>query len=950
MDGQNLPNTHTASNRGPFMTTRRLQTSLFMILIVAIFGWLCRNLQLSNQWAFGDHSPVPYSSGQIWNDLAYSWNWTSVGFSGTSGDLYLLTTTHLAGFVPGTDLDAILLVALLPAATISMYFLLKQIYGPSASIIPAALLYGVNPLTVSAFIGGEGGMDAGLLASYAVLPFFLNVLVFPPARTGFARQWFPVLGIGLLIGFVGSNLPELAWTFGPLTILLCLAWFCTGRVDWKRTITRLLVIVIAAAPLLFLSTSNISAVASAPSTYSSYAASSVSFIYQPAGILNLLRGSGSQGSAQWVLGYNGSSWWNQLGISITVLSFLSLLDRTPSARPKHALVLLGALAVISSVSVASLVRTGVLTPLIASSSLFSPLADLADVQSWAVLGISVMLPAGTAVLLRWITQLKFPHRLIQVTHLKSLDRPWSRSGSNRRTMLGTTFLALAVCGMVLVANAPALDGTLGLATTRGNAYVLPPVYGQVERAVGNGSIDLTHYRGLWLPFDEADLPRLHWLTTGLVNPPYELSFITSDSSWIYQLYSAVCTPSVENLTLLLQSWAVRYVFLDYFDAMSLPNGSVSSSGCSISGSSVFTDIEVNTAYLDELRTRLDSATVAYASPGVVVLDTHANPILYVGHGGLVNSSRVASLSVVHAGRNIVSGVEPPNTSAWAVWPDQNLLSTAEVNSQSYLNLTVSASNLSVASQVVSASGARPYNISYSLTETSSDARIRVLWYNETNDLSDGAATAIAYIPGQPLTNPIGPVVRSFSLSASPPISTVAAKIELMAAGLPSVGRSGGSALFGNVSLAPYSVSIDTSKLASVASCSPLPHVINSVTLQLSATSCSGQFVVVLDTAFASDWTIDVSSADGHVSSPPTQHTVVNFMQNGWVVNIAPSDTIKVYYTGSPGRIALVFGTLSYLVLLSALIAVALIWESLVPVSRPLLSWLSKVRNRKQRRR
>lgn len=912
-----------------------VQLMIFSIGFVGLLLALTTRLDYNSAWAFGDHFAFPTSAYQEWSTFAYGWNWTSIGLAGSGGTLQGVL---LSPVVTNSPFDGILLVGCLVIGGSSMFWFLRRFFPPSSAAV-AAIWYGINPVTVATFAGGSAGIDSGYLELYALFPIFLGLLL--PKLADDRRVFTPSLvAVGIALGLAGTDLPALFWMYGlPVAVLIALG-VIVSDCSLSRLLTRIVLVLGVALPFLLLSFNIYGSVSANPAAFTSYAASSAGFIYGPANPLNLLRGAGSAGDAQFLLGYDSSYWWTTIGLLLATLSLLGLFRVKQTGPGSRVLRLFPGVLLVIGISLASIIRSGALAQPMASSPVVAGLDDIERVQFWIVLAFAMLLPSGIDVIQSMAVRGRhwFVHSLGPTIRLPGFCRfRWhlQSSGSRRAGRHAVRYALCAIATVaILLSNYPALDSSFGLTPIRGDTYAVPGYYSEITGLETSGALDTSHYRVLWLPYTSADLARQHWFSTFELNPPYEMSFFNPSVSSVTSLYSAICqynnTAGIQDL---LSMWGVHYIVVDWNESRQI-TPSIAPAPCVVSVSPVFTSFEATRGFIVRFMASLTGYRPILQSTNISVYTASVPSLAYIGLPSRgPNQINTTVPFVAMASRNLVPGGAPIDVRNWSYWPSASLASQTSVFGVPSLTLNLSSQDLTVAQQLFTVNSSDEYRLSFQVQKSDAYARARILWYENYTELQSGTQLRIDYFP--PYLPPFSVASpTNYSGTSLPPDGASLATLQLLVSTSSVMDTQNLSAVFANVSLTTETWVLNnvTRILPASELCGGTMNAVSPIQVQISAVSCSGTFSLVLSTAFNSGWVAEIESKNGS-STPAADHVVGNYVFNTWTINLSRGDSIDIKYLPDAERTAQVLGVIVYV---PVILAVSLLYRPLMRRIRRLL--------------
>lgn len=865
-------------------------------ILTGLWAVLFSRLNVSRPWAFGDHTPSAYALTPIISSVTSSWNWTSLGVEGDSGSLYGLITNSAGLGLHFAQIDAFLLMALLPLSGFTTFLLLRVRFSWTISLL-SGLFYAMNPVTVAEFIGGEGGVSAGFLALYMFFPIVLWGLIHYSSKSNqrTLRISVPVL-VGMGVGLLGSDIPTLVWMyFPPIVLLIVISWLVDEKL-FARVWRFGTCLLIGLSPFILLASWRY-VLPSGSSAYLNFAAADAHFTYAPASVPNLLRLAGSQAGAQQTLGYNSLTWWGLWGFVPPGLALLGLCYR-PGKDPVTKLARLwGGSLMTFGIGLALVVASGDLNGLIRTSATFAALDDIDRIQFWIAIGVTVLLGDGLLHLAALTSLVRTRLRVAPVPEdVTGIIGRFRKVRRPRHLPIAITASSVLLAIAIVLSNFPALDGTLGLEAERGVAYTLSSSVTEVEQLADHGTMDLTHYRMLWIPFDSVNAPGQAWLAQGELNSPYEFGFYSNSSQVVLQVYTAICSyTQMPDLPSLLSQLSVKYVVLDIDAASHSQFVPGTQSACVVQNSSVAIYIETTIGFLEEFQTYEVGLVTLAQTPSVVILSLPAMPLVYAGGPSAYANLPLTPTSPVieQFGPNLVVDGNPATDSQnWNHWPSPVEFGNASLNGSPAIEVDVGSNGQSVLSQVITISVNSTYEVSYSVSQSASSSRLKVLWFENGSSFGDANAIAINYVPNAQIV--AENLTLNFSTELVPPNGSRYAKIELVASELPSQ-RGSAFALFSNIEMSAYALAANPVSAILPLMCSSAISDMLPTTAVLSVSGCTGTIAIVLNTAFSSDWRLSVDHGNGIVRV----HFEANYAFNGWVIANASNLVVTLSVESQP---------------------------------------------------
>ncbi len=483
-------------------------------------------------WAFGDLSAFPKDTAIIKNWTFYAWSSQGLGFLSFKPFSYyiemLVSTTLL-----GDNLAQKIMFLMLPIFSFTTFlFFLRKLKVNMLAAIVGSLLYAVNPVTISEFVGGSM-----TLAAYATFPLILLFIMRVLTRNEI--NLFDLIILGLLTFFV-LNVHAAFWYL--IVIIPVVLWIFYANkfraADVPKRLTRLFVPLMLGLLIIFPN------VLGYIGLYGSTAVTDVTFVpdtvycYSDSYFYNIIRLAGNKGSvqAEEYLNYNTLNNYTILGYAIPIIAFVPLLIKKRDTSNLNPLILSLVSAFLFGFFIIFMLRT------------FPFAVDLHPILASLRNPVKIMYPIAFSLCFLFTIGTQKLTALFQA----------KKNGAVLKLLVGTLLVIL-----ILSYNYPALEGTLGVGVSnvRGEDYYVKEKYVNLPNTLEKLDKNYLDYRVMILPWELSTLERVSsYIPNYFGMPPGNA--ISSDITWMQEVFEFVTEENGVDRGLLLGLFQVKYVVID----------------------------------------------------------------------------------------------------------------------------------------------------------------------------------------------------------------------------------------------------------------------------------------------------------------------------------------------------------------------------------------------------
>lgn len=508
---------------------RHLGTICVSVVFILILAFLLRGLDFTKMWAYGDYAG--FDIKDVYERVFYVWNTENLGFLQFFG-LNFVVPLALSTITGALLAQKILVVFPFIVSYFACFYFLRSF---KFSVVPAFLasfFYAINPITISAFIGG----GIGQLITFAIFPLFSLYFYRLLSENKFSLKYTTILG--LLTLFLLNSFMGITYAIFIL-FPYCLLYFVykknAGRIF--RLIPLFIIISLIFLPTTIvgrmiessLSTSNL------PIKHSISFRGDAAYTYQDASLVNLLRLAGNTGTAQQEEGldYNTHNNYTVFGLVLSLLAVCSLLFiRKAKGEPYFILLISASISFIIIIGIGLLIKT--YPDFVDLNIVFSTLRNPEKLMYPLCFSFIVLFAYGTQTLGDKLSQ---KSKLLEYT----------------------TFGIVSI--MVFLYNIPALDGTLGLEKIRDNRYVIEEKYENLPGILQNIDKDYDKFRFVLLPWQYGVNIKIRDKLPNYFGTNLGAQIYGTNIAGVKDVFDSISSNS-ENKSQILSLFNVKYVIID----------------------------------------------------------------------------------------------------------------------------------------------------------------------------------------------------------------------------------------------------------------------------------------------------------------------------------------------------------------------------------------------------
>ena len=476
-------------------------------------------------WAFGDLSAFPTDVGVTKNLGFYLWTGEGLGSLSIKPINYFSMITLFSVTLGSMLAQKVMFLSLFLISFLTFHFFARKFsLNPVPSLL-GALFYSFNPVTISEFTGGS--MTLIVYAIFPLILFYLFKFVQSP------KLDLTVLAIFGILGFFIFNLHAAFWFIIFIIPLLLLDILLV-----KKGIKNISRVVILATILCLILIPNIlgyTGVYGTSSNEKTTFESTAAYCYKDSAMYNILRLAGNTGSSQAreFLNYNTLNGYTVLGYILPIIAFLPFMTRNQKfAKNKNLF--------IKSAAIALLISSGLILLVKAMPSI----VDLNPILGSLRNPVKLLYPLSFSLCF-----------LFTIGVEKLLSKSTKKWYKQKRNII----ISVALIAIILLYNYPALDGTLGLAKVRGENYYIEDKYYTLPVILTGIDADYEDSRILFLPWEypsllkiRSEIPNYFGVSLG--------AGISSDIKWLKDAFEITLTSSDRSDVLGL--FGVKYVVID----------------------------------------------------------------------------------------------------------------------------------------------------------------------------------------------------------------------------------------------------------------------------------------------------------------------------------------------------------------------------------------------------
>lgn len=672
------------------------------------------NLKFSKMWAFGDLSAFPTDIGTTQNWTFCVWNEEGLGFLSFKPFNYYLTMLLASFFLGSSSAQKFIFLSAPVVSFLTFYFFVKKLNVNTMASILGALTYSLNPITISELIGGSM-----TLTVYSVFPIILFYIIKIIQCQKFDLKDMVILGS---LGFFMFNIHAAFWYITSLIPLLLLSMLLLNRN--LRIIVRLMIPLIITTLILLPNILGYAGIyGTATSSRNISFKSSAAYCYKDSTFYNTARLAGNKGSAQAkeFLNYNGLNSYTILGYILPIIAFFSFLVKNQCEKKiKKVLAISMAFAFLVSCGLIFLVHA--LPFIVDLHPILASLRNPVKLMYPLSLSLCFLFAIGTEQL---FIRLK-----------KKPNLGWN------------IIIVFTLAVIILLYNYPALDGTLGLAKVRdddyyikGKYYTLPNTLEKIDKNYGD-------YRVLFLPWEyptllkvRSQIPNYFGISVG--------AGISCSIDWLKNTFELIATKNSSDRSYLLGLFGVKYVVIDksfksYYEGQEwYENLKKGRSHVIYESHNSYWATGEPSYYYKVFNYDQNFELIYEDSDFAIFKNKRAVTKLYT-RSNAVNFT----LSYTPISENLLKNPSFENdTEYWNIWPS-NLVNVTDNYNRGDKTIALYGQEkwFTICYQVVHVEENSFYYLEFSVKGSNiTDMHAKVLWYNITENLTEGNAFSVNYI-------------------------------------------------------------------------------------------------------------------------------------------------------------------------------------------------------------
>jgi len=685
---------------------RNISVILAPYLYLLFLYALCVNLKFSKMWAFGDLSAFPANINLTKNWTFYVWNEEGLGVLSAKPFNYYFTIILFSFLFGSFTAQKILFLSTLAISFLSFYFFLRKFKINPISSILAALLYAFNPITISDFIGG-----AMTLMVYAIFPLILFYIIKIIQNQKFNLKDVAILGV---LSFFVFNVHTAFWY---IIVIFPMLLICKPllNINIKKIIRPIIPLIITTLILLPNLLGYAGLYGTATSKKVSFA-SSAAYCYKDSAFYNIVRLAGNTGSAQAkeFLNYNTLNSYTILGYALPLIAFSCLLTTNKHKNDKNR----NFLKIFTAIS------------FLASSGLILIIKALPST-------VDLNLILAT---LRNPVKLMYPLSF-SLCSTFALGTEQLLTKTNKKHKLN--ILVSIILVIIILYNYPALDGTLGLAKLRNENYYIEDKYYTIPKILTEIDKNYNDYRILFLPWEYPTLLKIRSEI-----PNYFGSGTAQEIKWLENAFEVAVAKNSSDRSYLLGLFGVRYVVIDkdfrsYYQGQKWYENLKKSKSLVIykSHDSYWVTGEPN--YFYQIFNSDPNFELVHEAPDFAIFKNKRVITKLYLRPSAVNFT----LSYTPISENLLKNPSFQNdTEYWRIYPD----SLINITDNFYGNKTVALYGQekwwTICYQEVPVNENAIYNLKFSVKGYNiTDMHAKILWYNITENLTEGNVFSVNYI-------------------------------------------------------------------------------------------------------------------------------------------------------------------------------------------------------------
>jgi len=684
----------------------------FSLICFIFLLFLTRDLMFPKMWAFGDLSAFPKDIGITKNWGFYLWCGEGIGFLSFKPVNYY-SIIILFSFVFGSLLaQKIVFLSTLLISFLTFYFLLRKFKVNSIPSLLGAFIYSFNPVTISEFTGGSM-----TLIVYAIFPLLLFYIIKITQSQEFNLKATAILG---MLSFFIFNIHAAFWYILILMPILLLnkPLMNTNLKKTARLTIFLIIITLILLPNILGYTGIYGTTSSGKVPFESTAA----YCYGDSTFYNIVRLAGNTGSAQAkeFLNYNTLSSYTILGYVLPIVAFLSFLIRNQHNNKSKKYLM-------TSAAFTFLVSSGLILIVKALPFIVDVNPILASLRN----PVKLMYPLSFSLCFLFAIGIE---RLL-IKSGKKHKRKWN------------IFISIILVSIILLYNYPALDGTLGLARVRGENYYIEDKYYTLSEILTEIDENYDDYRILFLPWEypallktRSEIPNYFGVSVG--------ARMAQDIEWLKNAFKITIAKNSSDRSYMLGLFGVKYIIIDndfrsYYEGQTWYENLKKGRSYVIYNSNDAYWVTGESEYFYQIFNSDPNFEIVYENSDFAVFKNNRVITKLYTRSDVANFT----LSYTSISENLLKNPSfENNIEHWRIYPGSLANITYDHQGNKMITLYGQEKWFTICYQVVPVKENVFYSLKFSVKGYNiSDMHAKVLWYNISENLTEGNAFSMDYI-------------------------------------------------------------------------------------------------------------------------------------------------------------------------------------------------------------
>jgi hypothetical protein len=684
---------------------------IIFLLLLGFLIFLFRNIEINKMWAYGDLAAFPTNMKLMSDWLFYSWREEGLGLANTPVFNYFGFIIIFSNIFGSFLAQKILFISTFIISYFSFYYFLKFFKFSTITSALSAFFYSINPVTISAFVGGSIG-ESMTIAAFPLIFIYLYKLI---TEDRFNLKTLAILG---LVSLFLWSIYVTFWLCGTAIVALFLMKRNFGRL--LRLVPVLCILLLVFLPTIFGLLKMNNSITKEKISFTTEA----QYTYGEISFLNLIRLAGNKGSAQGngFLSYDTINNYTILGLFLSMLPISSTL-LTKNFREHNRTLDLFVVSLFLW-----LILIGVLMLIRNYPSL---------VDEYLIF-----------FTLRNPSKLMYPLAFFFIIMFSYSIEIFFSKLNTRKYLIAV--LAVILLFAITYYNYPALNGNMDLQKLRANNYFVEDKYYQLPKILAKIDPNFSENRILYLPWEypsnlriRSELPNYFGTTLGSQLVDIDISKVNYTLSIISQNSTAKGN--------LLALFDVKYVIIDksfnsYHEGQSWYDSLKKNYNSLVYYSENSYWLLGNPSYFYSVFKTDHNFIIVYEDDNFAIFQ---NNILTDKFYKLpINENQDFSLAYSTSSDNLLKNPSFENgTIDWNVWPS-NLVNISNDSKDGKFSLAIHGQNLwwTNAYQVVPIKNDTLYQLNFSIKGYNiTDLHIKLMWYNQSVNVKEGFETHSDFI-------------------------------------------------------------------------------------------------------------------------------------------------------------------------------------------------------------